>query len=430
MSSTGTAILLHPRPYAKFAGALLLLPLLPQPKPLKPLPSEIWTEILAFAFASPSACERAWPWSFLTICKSFCEIALPLLYASPRLPNIKSLETFYNRLHNADQKWDSIRRIPYSTPGRWVQSLDLSDMEFEGQAQALLLDSLLSQLFPLTPFLSTLSINPSFVLSRRALSSLAQRDGATNLRSLSGLSYIPPPTSVLDEDPFVQLLRQCPNLEVLVIIGQGLDPTELEFNFGGIDLPSLTMFAPLSLPNLRILSLLSMHSSPLMLALLRSPLPGLRKFTVTPYSDIPYPASLVSEFITTHGAALTSLLLFTPKSWPTRLRPSPTNLLTCAPSLNHLSLESPLPSLSLTEKHGLTILSIPRPTSDFWRVLEHLFPHLPNLSVLRARDVRWLRKGISSMAQEAGVQGEMREWKRRLDRRRIRLLDSDWNEHK
>ncbi|KAF8913248.1 hypothetical protein CPB84DRAFT_1760777 [Gymnopilus junonius] len=232
-----------------------------------------------------------------------------------------------------------------------------------------------------------------------------------------------------DEDPFVNLLRNCTNLEILVIVGQGLDPTELEIDLGGVDMPSLTTFTPLYLPKLRILSLLSMHSSPLMLALLHSPLSSLKKLTVTPYHDIPYPTSLVSQFIAAHGLTLSSLILFTPKSWPTRLRPSPTNLLESAPNLNHLSLESPLPSLTLTQKHGLRILSIPRPTSEFWTIFERLLSLLPDLAVLRARDVHWLKKGISSMAQEAGIQGEMRLWKRRLERRRVRLLDADWREH-
>jgi hypothetical protein len=240
---------------------------------------------------------------------------------------------------------------------------------------------------------------------------------------------LPPLSSLPDEDPFVQLLKNCPNLEVFVIIGQGLDPTELELAFGGAELLSKIPSVPLNLPKLNTMTLLSMHSSPLMLALLKTPLPSLKKLTITPYEDIPFPVSLVSEFISTHGSTLTSLSLFTPKSWPTRLRPSPNNILICGPNLNHLSLETPLPTLFLTEKHNLQILSIPRPKADFWRVLERCFPFLPNLAVLRTRDVRWLRKGVSSMAQEAGVQGEMREWQRRLARWGIRLVDADGKEH-
>ena len=310
--------------------------------------------------------------------------------------------------------------------------MDLSELAFEGQAFALKLDNILTQLFPLTPSLSTLSVNPPFVLSRRALHSLAQREGAINIRSLVGLSYVPPPSSDANKDPFVQLLRSCPNIEELIIVGQGLDPAKLEFNFSGIDLPSLiafkTTFEPLFLPKLRFLSLLSMHSSPLMQALLKSPLPALKKLEITPYDDIPYPASLSTEFIINHGKYLKSLLLCTPKSWPTRLRPSSEKLLIHCPNLNHLSCELPLPNLNLIDKHNLGILSIPKPSAEFWSNLERNFPLLPNLAALRIRDVRWLRKGVSSVAREAGVQGEMREWKRRLERRRIHLLDADWKE--
>lgn len=312
--------------------------------------------------------------------------------------------------------------------------MDLSGIVFEGQALALQLDNLLTHIFPLTPFLSTLFVNPYFVLSKRALSSLTYREGSVNIRSLIGLGYLPSQTSAADDDPFVQLLRNCPNIEQLAIVGQGLDPTELEFDFSGIDLPSLINFKlnfkPLSLQKLRFLSLLSMHSSPLMEALLKSSLPALRKLEITPYDDIPYPAALSTEFIATHGRSLKSLLLFTPKSWPTRLRPSSEMLLSYCPNLNHLSCESPVPNIRLSETHGLRILSIPRPSVDSWGMLENNLPMLPHLLVLRARDVKWLRKGVSSVAQSTGVQGQMRDWKRRLERRNIQLLDADWKASK
>ncbi|KAF8808005.1 hypothetical protein BYT27DRAFT_7223754 [Phlegmacium glaucopus] len=431
MSSAET-IILRPRPFALYSGSLLLLPLLPHRKPLKPLPAEIWAEILTFALAYNRASREpapVWAWSLVAVCKAFHDNVLPLLYSNISICQISTLEKFYDRLQTADQKWDSIRRIPYSTPGRWVQILDLTDLVFMGQAQALLLDSLLTQLFPLTPLLSILSVNPSFVLSRRALSALALRDGAINIRVLSGLRYVMPSTSMPDEDPYVQLLRCCPNLEELSVVGQALDPMELEFESSSIERPSMISFTPLlALPKLRELMMLSMYTSPLMHALLQSPLPGLTKLTITPYDDIPYPASLASQFISVHGENLKSLLLLTPKSWPTRLHPSPTNILTCAPNVLHLSLEAPLPTLTLTGKHHLKILSIPRPNAEFWRVLERLLPSLPDLTAIRTRDVRWLRKGVTSMAQEAGVQGEMKEWRRRLERRGIRLLDTTWHD--
>ena len=299
-----------------------------------------------------------------------------------------------------------------------MQILDIEKLTFKDPSQAVLFDFLLTRLFPLTPFLAILSINSSFVLSRRALSALALRDGATNIRALTGFNYITPSTSVIEEDPFVQLLRCCPNLEELTVIGQDSDPTESEFKSS----------IPLALPKLRELMMLSMCSSPLMYALLQSPLPSLTILTLTPYDDIPYPASLTSQFISIHGQTLKSLLLYTPRSMPTRHHPSPADILTFTPNLRHLSLETPLPALTINEKHHLKILSIPRPSAGSWRVLERLLPCLPDLTAIRARDVRWLRKGVTSMAQEAGVQGEMGEWKRRLGRRGIRLLDAKWHD--
>ncbi|KAG5647672.1 hypothetical protein DXG03_008395 [Asterophora parasitica] len=358
------------------------------------------------------------------------EVALPLVYACVTLPSIVSLEKFQQRLHHAEQKWDSIRRIPYSTPGRWVQALDLSKSAFTGQAQALQFDSILTKLFPLLPFLAHLSLNPSFVLSRRAMAALGDRDGAVNLRSLEGISYIPGRMASWDYDPLVRLLKQCVSLEELDVIGQGPDPAELEFSFQDSDELPPSGFRPLDLPNLHNITLLSMHSSPVMMALLFSPLPSLRKITLTPYDDIPYPSSLVSQFISTHGEKLRSLLLFSPKAWPTRLHPSPSTLLETCPNLRHLSIENPLPPLKFSGRHSLQILSIPRPNADFWRVFEKILPQLPQLCVLRTRDVHWIRKGMNTIAQGAGVQGEMREWRKRLGRHGIRLFDAGWSDIK
>ncbi|KAJ7664947.1 hypothetical protein B0H17DRAFT_1162725 [Mycena rosella] len=403
MTST-KSILLRPRPYAQCAGSFFLVSLLPPPKPVPALPSEIWSEIFEAA-----AVQAGFPalWSLLTVCKLFKELALPLLYARVEMSKIPTLERFAERLHSADQRWDSLCRIPWSTPGRWVQSLDLSRVEFVGRSQALLLDSLLVQLFPVVHFLH------------------GYRREAVNIRALEGISYIPSDYSVTEE-PLTQLLRCCPNLEELEIIGQGLDPAEMLSSISHW-LPA--SFIPLNLPHLQTLAILSVYSSPLLLSLLRSPLPALRKLTITPFEEVP--AAISSLFIATHGASLRSLLLFTPKSWPTRLHPSPQTLLCTSPALRHLSLEKPLPSqlaLPPDGSHPLKILSVPRPDPQFWVVLERLLRGLPELCAVRVRDVRWLRKGMGLRAQEAGVQGEMREWRRRLLRRGIRVLDAEWKE--
>jgi hypothetical protein len=259
------------------------------------------------------------------------------------------------------------------------------------------------------------------------MEALGQREGAVNIRALEGISYVPSGSPA--EESLVQLLRCCPNLEELELIGRGLDPGEIGFSTQNAELSLPDSFVPLNLQSLRTLIILSAYSSSLLLSLLFSPLPSLRKLTITPYDDVP--ATLSSRFIATHGASLRSLLLFTPKSWPTRLHPSPNTVLCTSPTLRHLSLERPLPSqLILPDgaSHPLEILSVPRPDPDFWFVLDRLLPRLPALRAVRARDVRWLRKGMGSSAQKAGVQGELREWGRRLLRRGVRVLDAEWNE--
>ncbi|KAG6851335.1 hypothetical protein H0H93_005733 [Arthromyces matolae] len=399
------------------SGKLLLLPLLASTSSLKALPSEIWSEIVAYVLLVQGTNGAG---------KLLREIALPLVYATVDLATILSLQRFQKQLHLAEQKWDSIRRIPYSTPGRWVQSLNLSELTCTGPAEAFQIDSLLTSLFPLVPFLAHLSLNHSVTLSRWAIASLGDRAEAVNIRSLQGINY--KPSNSWQNDPFIGLLRNCVNLIELEMVWQGFEPVEMDTDGG--DLPP-NSFQALHLPKLKTLSLLSMFNSPLMMAMLFSPLPCLRKLMLTPHDDIQYPVSLVSRFIQVHGKELQSLLLVTPKTLLTRLHPSPSTLLETSPHLRHLSLENPVPPLILTTRsHPLQIISIPRPNPDLWQTLQAILPRLPELRIIRSRDVRWLRTGMNSIAQLAGVQGEMREWSKRLSRRGIRFLDADWSEAK
>lgn len=297
-------------------------------------------------------------------------------------------------------------------------------------AEAFQLDTLLTKLFPVVPFLSSVLLNATITFSRRAIDSLCYRDGPQNLRSLKGIKLSSTPPSDVNIDPFFEVLRYCRYLEELTIVGSGIEAIQLSNSSGLTALTGVPEhFKPLVLPHLRQLALISMHTSPIMFTMLHSPLPSLTHLTITPYDDISIPTSLVPAFIQTHGSKLTSLHLYAHKSWPTMLFPSPTTLLHTCPRLYHLSLENPLPQLSICSiypRHPLRILSIPRPNADFLAVLESLLPKLPSLSIVRARDVRWLRRGMTSRAQEAGVQGEMRDWNRRLGRRGIQVLDADW----
>jgi hypothetical protein len=72
MTST---ILLRPRPYAQSAGSFFLVALLPPPKPVPSLPSEIWTAIFEFV-----AIQRGLQlWSLLRVCSLFKVRAHPII---------------------------------------------------------------------------------------------------------------------------------------------------------------------------------------------------------------------------------------------------------------------------------------------------------------------------------------------------------------
>lgn len=358
---------------------------------------------------------------------------LPLMYAHVKIRTVSGLDKFTARLYAADQKWDSIRRIPYSTPGRWVQIFDLSEMSCTLDShQVYAIDLLLTKLFPLVPFLTRLCLSPSMPLSRRALASLTNRDGNTNLQALGGICYDASfnSTTATADDPFVQLLHECLNLERLEIVGSGMEIDSNVLSGDRLNIPASTV--RLNLPRLHSITILSMPSSSLLFALFDASLPRLRALSITPYDDIPFPTSCTSHFLETHGRSLYTLSFFAPKCWPTQLHPSPPSLLHTCPNLRHLSLEYPLPDLALPDLTStslpLQILSIPRPDSRFWRGLERILPHLPSLKAVRLRDVRWIGRGMSVRAHESGVQGEMRDWRRRLGRRGIRVLDGDWQD--
>ena len=330
------------------------------------------------------------------------------------------------RLQEADQKWDSIRRIPYSAPGRWIQTLDMESLHCLSPEDAFRVDEVLNRLFPLVPSLTRLILNPRTTFSRRVFSAFTYRDGIHNIRVLNGFQV--PSSPQADGDSFVELLRACTRLEELEIVGTGIDISDMSSELELPNEPPPT-FHPLHLPFLRKLAALSMPSSPVLFALLHSPLPALRHLTLTPYDELSVPTTLIPRFLTAHGGDVTSLHLYTVKQWPTTRFPTPPTLLETCPRLRHASLELPLPRLALPRAahHAhLEILSVPRPCADFWPALERLLPQLPRLRFVRARDVRWLRGGMSDRAQQAGVQGEMLLWRRRLTRRGVQLLDAEW----
>ena len=73
------AIFLQPRPLARTPGSFVLLPLLPRPRPVKPLPAEVWSKVLSYVIDDGEDCRRMgvpekrarWrkKWRLLFVCK-------------------------------------------------------------------------------------------------------------------------------------------------------------------------------------------------------------------------------------------------------------------------------------------------------------------------------------------------------------------------
>jgi hypothetical protein len=72
------AIFLRPRPLARTPGSFVLLPLLPGPRPVKPLPAEVWSKVLSYVvhdgedgrIGSPERHARLRKkWELLFVCK-------------------------------------------------------------------------------------------------------------------------------------------------------------------------------------------------------------------------------------------------------------------------------------------------------------------------------------------------------------------------
>lgn len=457
-------IFLQPRPLARHPGSFILLPLLPGPQPVKPLPADVWSTILAYVIDDeddqigtpvPERRTRSRErWRLLFVCKSWVEIVLPLLYASVHIFTTNAFEKFASCLCSSDQRWDSIRRIPYSTPGRWVRELDLSEME-PSSVESLSVDTQLTRLFPLLPSLTSLNLIPEMVLSNRALAALQCKDGIGQLRSLMGLKVSAPgelasvqAPFVTTFDPIAKLLSHCPRLEQLEILCTDTVNPELE-SVMDLDLLGLlrdeggeasTLARPptLHLPHLDFLCVSALPICPLLLTLLRTPLPALRHILVIPYSDV-HIAPQLGALLAVHGRNLISLSISKAQHLPisqTTGDTRPLALLGSCPGLQYLALDHPLPVLAppasqsddRPQPHPLRVLTIPRPNRRFLRELEGILPYLPALSVIRARTVRWLRAGVSGKALEAGVQGEMHEWRYRLARKGVRVVDGEWHD--
>lgn len=325
------------------------------------------------------------------------------------------------------------------------------------------------------PFLQQLLLHPTVMLTRRAMGSIADTETAWSLVHLTGI-HVPasthPRARAGFEDPLTSLIRCCVNLRHIELHGPGLDvDSDIEENSDtsipqGINLPYLQSMAVLHVPY-----------CPLLRSLANSELPSLRALTISLYTSAPQTDS--TKFFDAHASKLTGLTLFTAQTWPPTSTHAPPDLLLKTPSLVYLSLPSSAhrliapatkstinhmientpptspsppafdglpspsailasssPSLSSSPRrdrpasqdrislspHPLRTLSIPRPTPELLsRVVEPIFRELREVHV---REVRYLRRGMGKGAEGAGSSASMIEWRRRLARRGVKVLDA------
>jgi hypothetical protein len=327
------------------------------------------------------------------------------------------------------------------------------------------------------PFLQQLLLHPTVMLTRRAMSSIADTETALSLVHLTGI-HVPastqPRARASLEDPLTNLVRCCVNLRHIELLGTGLDvDSDVEGD------PDTVTPRGVNLPYLYSMAILHVPYCPLLRTLANSELPSLRALTISLYTCAPHADS--SEFFDVHASKLTGLTLFSAQTWPPTSTHAPPDLLLRTPNLIYLSLpssahrltapatkiiinrpvestpptspsppasdgipassspsailaSSPPPSSSLMRDwsasrdrvslspHPLRTLSIPRPTPELLsRVVEPIFKELREVHV---REVRYLRRGMGKGAEGAGNSASIIEWRRRLARRGIRVIDA------
>lgn len=379
------------------------------------------------------------------------------MYGEIKIYTLQSMERLHLAIIAGDQRWDNLRRIPHSTPGRWVQSLDISTLsnDLSTRASRLKADGLLTEVLNLTPFLTHFLSDPKFMLSSRAIRALGG-DGRppTKLRVIKNLHAgedsmsIPASAWLLARDPLIAIVRTCAmTLESLEIVGTGA--TQDENDMASLIIQHELSFPPINMPRLHTLSLLGVPCSPLFFTLISSSLPALTRLTLTVYPSRHSRESQSSSaaFLAAHGQTIESLILPTPPDWPPpdyvgtfAAPPQGTqafldhSILHILPKITRLNLSFPLPPLLLVPQ-----TSSPLKTIIFPRPISALLPFVAEMakgngeygSGLRKvvwTKARWLRSDVgasSRMARTAGDQAEMLRWRRALSKLSVQLIDAD-----
>lgn len=311
---------------------------------------------------------------------------------------------------------------------------------------------------------------------------------AKRLRCLQGLSVYSFPTSggpgggvnahtSRGGDPFVWLLRQLSNLEVLSIHGPGNTTIDTLFNTSLDPLAdSIEPGNQLQLNRLHTLTLDGVKSGPLLRALTTSDLPSLRRLLLTSYHGLV--GDETYQFQVSHGTKLLSLTYMNPHEWPTTEAIPPEETLELHPALLHLSFAFPHSFLQanlelatgltgeMYRDHPLIAVTVPKwnengtnqspaPTPSITPLTQtilnnngngnghHQSPPIntsrtpnrflstivnsppANLKVITIDGFRWVRPDLGRTALEAGNSGTMRNWAVELATRGLEMKDMD-----
>lgn len=491
--SQGTGVI-YLNPARRSGARLILLPLLPPPAPKVDLPSELWGRCLQFAMDLTR--ERATCSSqtlsrllkcrkdLLLVNKMFKvrrlalarqtldsrkllgqNLASCILYSEIKIYTLRSLELLHHSVTAGDRRWDNLRRIPHSTPGRWIQSIDISALsnDLSSRSAKFKADTCLNDIFHLTPFLTHLISDPKIVISGRVMRALGESHNPT-LRVIKGFApsedymYMPSSPWLLTRDPLIFLVRACAaTLEVLELVGPGA--TQDEDTVAALISQRELAFPPIYLPRLHTLALAGLPCSPLFYTLLYSPIPSLVRltFTIYPSRHSRDTQSSSAAFLANHGHSIESLILTTPPDWPPpdyvgtfTIPPQGSkayfdhSILHLLPRLLRLNLSFPLPPLLLIPNPAtpLRTLLFPRPIPallPFVLEMAHIGGERSPVESRMPGDraglrkvvwtkARWLRSDVgaaSRMARVAGDQSEMVRWRRALTKSSVQLIDAD-----
>jgi hypothetical protein len=352
------------------------------------------------------------------------------LYAFPNLDKY-NLRNFCKSLMRGEQRWSDINIHPHSTPGRFVTSLDFSnvypdDADFWECKE---LQSAFRHILRLTPTLSYLrlpGIDRYHIVDH--LDILVQIPiRGNNLIGLHGL--------VIDHDinrqeELVSVLNSFPKLEFLQCAysktmrdGLGFQDNERE---------RFMATSRLHLDQLHTLSLAdgSFGFGPMLEVFSKSKLPSLRRIVFEDFS--PSNDEQISAFALAHGPKIISLIYATPLA-------NPALQLALWPNVIHISLLclkgedsqsyllkaifTPSPELPLSLKvvtlspafimHGITIYP------------PAFLPGGPvsGIETIVLQSYKWPRSDLSSRALGTGNVGFFRQWAANLKRRGIDVRD-------